>query len=46
MPQEIDESEFPFPLTELDRVILRQTDDEYQRHSWENLLELIGTSAG
>lgn len=33
----------PFPLTDLDREILAQTDEEYQYHDWEELKYLLGT---
>lgn len=34
----------PFNLTELDRQILAQTDDEFHAHSWEELKQIIGKS--
>ncbi|KAL1954559.1 hypothetical protein VTO42DRAFT_1070 [Malbranchea cinnamomea] len=34
----------PFPLTDLDRQILAQTDEEYQYHSWNELKELIANN--
>ena len=33
----------PFNLTDLDRKILSQTDEEYEPHSWEELKRIIGT---
>ena len=32
----------PFYLTEVDRAILAQTDDEFVPHSWEELKEIVG----
>ena len=37
--------ELPFNLTDLDRKILGQTDEEYDPHSWEELKEIIGRSS-
>lgn len=34
--------EAPFPLTELDRWILQQTDEEFKKHSWDELKKVIG----
>jgi hypothetical protein len=34
----------PFNLTDLDRQILAQTDDEFQPHSWDELKQIIGKS--
>lgn len=34
--------ESPFPLTELDRMVLSQTDEEYVKHDWEDLKRVIG----
>ena len=34
--------ELPFNLTDLDRMILNQTDEEYVPHSWEELKGIIG----
>ena len=36
--------EAPFPLTEVDRWVLSQTDEEFTYHGWEELRELIGTA--
>lgn len=35
--------EAPFPLTELDKQVLSQTDEEYTYHSWDELRSLIRT---
>lgn len=32
----------PFNLTEVDRQVLSQTDDEFVYHDWENLKDIIG----
>lgn len=32
----------PFPLTEVDKWILSQTDEEFKLHSWEDLKSTIG----
>lgn len=37
--------EHPFQLTDLDREILAQTDEEYKYHDWEELKELLGTKS-
>lgn len=36
----IDDS--PFPLTDVDRWVLSQTDEEYQYHDWDELKRIIG----
>lgn len=33
----------PFSLTETDRQVLAQTDDEFVLHDWEDLKNIIGT---
>lgn len=33
--------EAPFPLTEVDRWVLSQTDEEFHKHDWEELKEII-----
>lgn len=33
--------EAPFPLTETDKFVLSQTDEEYKYHDWEELREII-----
>ena len=38
------EEEAPFPLTETDRWVLSQTDEEFRRHTWDELKEIIGTT--
>lgn len=37
MPEEV-----PFPLTEVDKWVLSQTDEEYTYHTWDELCEVIG----
>lgn len=32
----------PFPLTEVDKWILSQTDEEFKLHDWEDLRITIG----
>lgn len=32
----------PFPLTDLDKWVLGQTDEEFKRHDWQNLKDVIG----
>lgn len=32
----------PFNLTEVDRQVLSQTDEEFVYHDWENLKDIIG----
>jgi hypothetical protein len=32
----------PFPLTDVDKWVLSQTDDEYKWHTWEDLGKIIG----
>lgn len=32
----------PFPLTELDKWILAQKDEEFKSHDWEGLRKIIG----
>lgn len=32
----------PFHLTEVDRAVLAQTDDEFDPHTWEALRNIIG----
>lgn len=32
-----------FPLTDEDRWVLSQTDEEYKEHSWDELREIIGS---
>lgn len=36
------QTDYPFPLTDLDREILAQTDEEYVPHDWEDLKSLVG----
>jgi len=33
--------EHPFPLTDVDKWVLSQTDEEYQYHTWEDLCRII-----
>ena len=32
----------PFPLTEVDKWVLSQTDEEYKYHDWDELRQIIG----
>lgn len=34
--------ELPFPLTDTDRYVLSQTDEEYKYHDWAELKNIIG----
>lgn len=34
--------EAPFPLTDIDRWVLSQTDEEFKKHDWDELREIIG----
>lgn len=36
------EKEPPFPLTEVDKWVLSQTDDEFHLHDWEELRGILG----
>ncbi len=36
------EDESPFPLTEVDKWVLSQTDEEFHLHDWEELKRIIG----
>jgi hypothetical protein len=38
------DEEAPFPLTDVDRMVLSQTDEEFVAHTWEGLRELLGTA--
>lgn len=40
MGESVEES--PFPLTDVDRWVLSQTDEEFQLHTWDELKEIIG----
>lgn len=33
----------PFPLTDVDKWILSQTDEEFKMHDWDDLKTIIGT---
>ncbi|KAG6033641.1 hypothetical protein E4U41_006850 [Claviceps citrina] len=37
-------AEAPFPLTDMDRWVLSQTDEEFEKHDWEDLEQIIGTN--
>lgn len=39
-PQE----EPPFPLTDVDKWVLSQTDEEFKKHDWDDLKQIIGAS--
>ena len=32
----------PFPLTDVDKWVLSQTDEEFKYHDWTELREIIG----
>lgn len=32
----------PFPLTEIDKWVLSQSDEDYKLHDWEDLKHIIG----
>jgi hypothetical protein len=32
----------PFPLTEVDKWVLSQTDEEFKYHDWDELRDIIG----
>jgi hypothetical protein len=34
--------EAPFPLTDIDKWVLSQTDEEFKKHDWEDLKQVIG----
>ncbi|KAI1854693.1 hypothetical protein JX266_000811 [Neoarthrinium moseri] len=36
------EAEAPFPLTDVDKWVLSQTDEEYEYHDWNELRQIIG----
>ncbi|KAH9219765.1 hypothetical protein DL95DRAFT_358453 [Leptodontidium sp. 2 PMI_412] len=38
------EEEAPFPLTEVDKWVLSQTDEEFHLHDWEELKEIIANN--
>jgi len=40
IPAQIEDS--PFPLTDTDRWVLSQTDEEFRLHDWDELREIIG----
>ena len=37
-----EEEEAPFPLTDTDKWVLSQTDEQFQLHDWDELKEIIG----
>ena len=37
-----EKEEAPFPLTDTDKWVLSQTDEEFQLHNWDELKEIIG----
>lgn len=37
------DAEAPFPLTETDRWVLSQTDQEFKKHDWQDLKQIIGS---
>ncbi|KAI6376568.1 hypothetical protein MCOR25_002779 [Pyricularia grisea] len=42
-PVRVDE-EAPFPLTDIDKRVLSQTDEEFKYHDWDELREIIETN--
>jgi hypothetical protein len=36
------EEEPPFPLTDVDKWVLSQTDEEFHLHNWDELREITG----
>ncbi|KAI6716065.1 hypothetical protein JHW43_001323 [Diplocarpon mali] len=38
------EDDLPFPLTDMDKWVLSQTDDEFHLHDWEELKEIIANN--
>jgi hypothetical protein len=36
------EEEPPFPLTDVDKWVLSQTDEEFHLHNWDELRDIIG----
>jgi len=36
----------PFPLTDVDKWVLSQTDEGYHLHTWDELREIIGENKG
>lgn len=39
------EAEAPFPLTEVDKWVLSQTDEEFKYHDWDELRVIIGAQS-
>jgi len=39
---ELLEEESPFPLTDVDKWVLSQTDEEFQLHTWDELKDIVG----
>jgi hypothetical protein len=37
--------EAPFPLTDVDKWVLSQTDEEFTYHTWDELREIIRTAS-
>ncbi|KAK1238646.1 hypothetical protein MKX07_004222 [Trichoderma sp. CBMAI-0711] len=42
LPQAVEDA--PFPLTEVDKWVLSQTDEEFKMHDWEDLKHIIETN--
>lgn len=38
----VKEPEAPFPLTDVDKWVLSQTDQEFKYHDWDELRQIIG----
>jgi hypothetical protein len=45
LPPSIAPDDSPFPLTDVDRWVLSQTDEEFKRHDWDELKEIIGKTS-
>lgn len=43
-PQPLNPTSSPFNLTDVDRHVLSQTDDEFVYHDWADLKSIIGPS--
>ena len=41
--EELIEDNPPFPLTVVDKWVLAQTDEEFIRHDWQSLRDIIGS---
>lgn len=41
-PGHVDAEDSPFPLTETDRWVLSQKDEDFHLHDWDELRHIIG----